>query len=310
MARDVTNEVHARAGTGGDARGVLLATLELGVRALRAGPRARHGRLRRGPAVRARWPSATRSRRRSSGYDDDAQRALERLTERAQASRTPWALGLLARGRALLAGDADAEPLYVEAVLQLAGSGVASELARSPNLLYGEWLRRVRRRRRDARAQLRLAHDMLQAMGATRAPLTAPLVELLATGRGTPARASRRHAISSPCRSSRSPSFAAGRANPTPRSRRSCSSARHTVAYHLRKVFGKLRPARATTWQPLSTSSCRQSRSPSDTSCRGRGRRRRGEPARVARARPALWTRRAPAVALGARRRAGTTLDG
>jgi len=62
----------------------------------------------------------------------------------------------------LSAGDA-ADRLYRESIDQLGRTRVRAELART-HLLYGEWLRR-QRRRSDAREQLHTAHDMLAAMG-------------------------------------------------------------------------------------------------------------------------------------------------
>ena len=108
-----------------------------------------------------------------------AEAALGRLAERALATGTPLALGLLARSRALLAGDADAEPLYAKAVGHLTQCRARPQLARA-HLLYGEWLRR-QRRRRDAREQLRTAHEMFTAIGAG-AFAERARVELLATG--------------------------------------------------------------------------------------------------------------------------------
>jgi DNA-binding CsgD family transcriptional regulator len=114
-----------------------------------------------------------------SGHDRVARDALNRLNERAKASGTSLALGFLARSRALLAADVEAEALYQESIERLGQSSAKPELARS-HLLFGEWLRR-QGRRRDAREQLRTAHELFAAMGigafADRAR-----VELLATG--------------------------------------------------------------------------------------------------------------------------------
>ena len=108
-----------------------------------------------------------------------AEAALGRLAERAVTTGTPVALGLLARSRALLAADADAEPLYQEAIGHLKAFRGAPQLARA-HLVYGEWLR-GQRRRRDAREQLRTAHDMFESMGAE-AFAGRARIELRATG--------------------------------------------------------------------------------------------------------------------------------
>jgi DNA-binding CsgD family transcriptional regulator len=98
-----------------------------------------------------------------SGHNDVAADALRLLAERTTPSGTDWARGVEARSRALLSvGDA-AERLYLESIEHLGRTRMRVDLARA-HLLYGEWLRRERRRV-DARAQLRVAHDMLESIG-------------------------------------------------------------------------------------------------------------------------------------------------
>jgi DNA-binding NarL/FixJ family response regulator len=72
-----------------------------------------------------------------------------------------------------------AEELYREAISRFEGCRFTLELARA-RLLYGEWLRRARRRL-DAREQLRQAQEMFTKMGAAAFADRAGR-ELLATG--------------------------------------------------------------------------------------------------------------------------------
>jgi DNA-binding CsgD family transcriptional regulator/tetratricopeptide (TPR) repeat protein len=98
-----------------------------------------------------------------SGQPSRATGALERLTETTQPSGTAWGRGIEARCRALLSQGEEAERLYQEAIRQLGSAPARAELARA-HLLYGEWLRRERRRG-EARGQLRIAQGMLERMG-------------------------------------------------------------------------------------------------------------------------------------------------
>jgi DNA-binding CsgD family transcriptional regulator len=135
---------------------------------------------------RGRYQAALAAARRATGYPEDlswrnmalaelveaavrsgdiesARAAYSQLTETTRGSGTDWALGIQARSQALLMAGAEANVLYEEATERLGRAGVRADLARA-HLLYGEWLRRERRRG-EARDQLRTAHSMLAEMG-------------------------------------------------------------------------------------------------------------------------------------------------
>jgi DNA-binding CsgD family transcriptional regulator len=94
------------------------------------------------------------------GEPGTAAAALESLTERTEASATATGLGIAAYARGLATG---VEDHYREAVERLQDSPLLPYRARA-HLLYGEWLRRVGRRR-DCRQHLRTAHDMFSGAG-------------------------------------------------------------------------------------------------------------------------------------------------
>ena len=160
--------------------------------------------------------------------------ALEWLSERTRVMPTEWALGIEARIRALLS-DGEAEPYYRESIERLGRTRVRAELARG-HLLYGEWLRRERRRG-EAREHLRTAHQMLDAMGigafAERARR-----ELLATGEAARKRTVET-AVELTAQEAQVARLArAGLSNPQIGARLFIST--RTVQYHLGKVFTKL----------------------------------------------------------------------
>jgi DNA-binding CsgD family transcriptional regulator len=172
---------------------------------------------------------------RSGATTDAAATALDRLSERTQASGTDWALGIDACSRALLSEGKDAEDLYHEAVERLARSRGLVHLARA-RLLYGEWLRRENRRV-DAREQLRAAYEMFSGVGAEGFAERARN-ELLATGETARRRADDARGVLTPQEAHVARLARDGLSNPEIGAQLFISP--RTVQYHLRKVFLKL----------------------------------------------------------------------
>jgi DNA-binding CsgD family transcriptional regulator len=170
-----------------------------------------------------------------SGKAAIAADALRRLSATTRPSATDWALGIEARSRALLSEGQAAEHLYREAIDRLGRTRVRMDLVRA-HLLYGEWLRRERRRT-DAREQLRSAHEMFTRMGADGfAERTRR--ELLATGETARKRTVDTRGQLTPQETQVAQLARDGLSNPEIGARLFISPS--TVQYHLRKVFMKL----------------------------------------------------------------------
>jgi DNA-binding CsgD family transcriptional regulator len=169
------------------------------------------------------------------GRADLATEALKRLSTKAQATRTDWALGIEARARALLSEGADAERWYRTAIEHLGRTLVRAELART-HLLYGEWLRR-QSRRLDARAELNVAHEQFTSMG-MEAFAERAAGELRATGENVRRRiAETRDDLTS---QERQIAYLAGEGLSNPDIGARLFLSPRTVEWHLRHVFSKL----------------------------------------------------------------------
>ncbi|MGW4489401.1 helix-turn-helix transcriptional regulator [Amycolatopsis sp. NPDC004368] len=171
-----------------------------------------------------------------SGRPEIGLSAYERLVQVTEVSRTDWALGLQARSKALLSEGAEAEDSYRESLLRFSRTRLKVDLARV-HLLYGEWLRRERRRN-EAGEQLRTAHNLFEAMGAGAFAARAGR-ELRAVGGSVRKRVEptpRRELTAQETQIARLARD--GLSNPEIAGRLFISP--HTVQYHLRKVFAKL----------------------------------------------------------------------
>jgi DNA-binding CsgD family transcriptional regulator len=170
-----------------------------------------------------------------SGADAEARNALRELERRTRVANTDWALGMLARSRALLSHAEDAEAHYVNAIERLGQTRMRAHLARA-HLVFGEWLRREQRRV-DAREHLRRAHDMLSEMGAAAFAERARR-ELTATGETVRKRSIDATDALTPQEAQIARLAADGDSNPEIGTRLFISP--RTVEYHLGKVFVKL----------------------------------------------------------------------
>jgi len=166
----------------------------------------------------------------------DAREPLALFTRWAQIQRRPWIDALLARCQALTAPDGEAERHFERALALHAAASRPFEQARTA-LLYGEWLRRARRKS-EARVQLSAALAVFEEIGSQ--PWAARArAELGASGARTPQAA---------------PSTAFGRLTPQELQITQLAAqglfnqeiaaqlilSPRTVAYHLYKAYPKL----------------------------------------------------------------------
>ena len=170
-----------------------------------------------------------------TGRADLAREALDRLSAMTTIEGSDWAQGLQARSRALVSEGQEAEQCYAEAVERLGRTPLRPELARA-HLLYGEWLRREKRRL-DARHQLHAAYHLFAAIGADAFAERARR-ELLATGEKVRKREVDTYNQLTPQEEHIIRLARDGCTNPEIAAELFIST--RTVEWHLRKVFAKL----------------------------------------------------------------------
>ncbi|TDO48260.1 regulatory LuxR family protein [Kribbella sp. VKM Ac-2571] len=170
-----------------------------------------------------------------SGRPELAFEAMEPLSLMTQASGTPWALGILSRARALTSTGGTAESCYQDAIEHFGRTQLRLELGRA-RLVYGEWLRREGRPS-DAREQLRAAYEVFSTAGAE-GFADRSRRELAATGE--PVQEPTRRATYALTAQEARIAELAGQGLTNAEIGAQMFLSRHTVEWHLRKVFTKL----------------------------------------------------------------------
>jgi DNA-binding CsgD family transcriptional regulator len=157
----------------------------------------------------------------------------------------PWVETMLLYGKALLAAPEDAEPFFLQ------GLGPAAKkwpfLRGRLLMAYGSWLRR-QRRPTDARALLREARDIFDALGA--APWSERArEELRASGESSRRRAERLWETLTPQELHIAQLVAEGLSNKEIGARLYLSH--RTVGYHLQRIFAKTGVTSRTMLRPV-----------------------------------------------------------
>lgn len=171
------------------------------------------------------------------GDPGHATRALASFEAWLNLTGQPWARAVAHRCRALISDDADAE-VHFRAAVDGDYQGRSFDEARS-RLVYGEWLRR-HRRRGDARAQLTAAHEIFDDLGAA-GWVRRAATELAAAGAAPadrPARQTGAFALLTPQELQVAQLAASGLTNRDIAAQLFLS--RRTVGYHLYKAYPKL----------------------------------------------------------------------
>jgi DNA-binding CsgD family transcriptional regulator len=161
--------------------------------------------------------------------------ALKKLTVRTRLASKDWGLGLEAYCRALLSDGEQAEAVYIEATERLQRADMPLPLARA-ELVYGEWLRR-HRRRTDARERLERAYAICDELGAAAFAQRARY-ELAATGVTAHSRRQANLDELTPQEARVAKLASDGLTNAEIGAQLYITAS--TVEYHLRKVFRKL----------------------------------------------------------------------